>query len=148
MKFQTSLILAGALFMGIFISACGGAATNTGTTNTAANKSNTTTTTAPANTTGTSNTETAKTDTAPAGDSVGVPECDEYIKKYEACLTKIAAKAPQVEGPLKTSFETLRDSWKKAAATPAGKSAMATGCKQALDSAKSNPALSAYACEW
>lgn len=144
MKLSTIVFSVVALLCGsvMFIS-CGGAATNT-PANTA--KANTPTNTAPANTAKTN--DVAKTDTAPAGDSIGVPECDEYIKKYEACLTKVAAKAPQVETPLKASFETLRDSWKKAAATPAGKSAMATGCKQALETAKSNPALSAYACEW
>jgi len=131
--FVTALLCSSVIFIG-----CGGAATNT-PANTA--KANTPANTAPANT--------AKTDTAPAGDSIGVAECDEYIKKYEACLTKVAAKAPQVAPQLKTAYETVRDGWKKTAASgPAAKSALATGCKAALDQAKSNPALSAYACEW
>ncbi|MGH7784484.1 MAG: hypothetical protein ACREO5_11665, partial [Candidatus Binatia bacterium] len=136
MKLKTSLVLTGALFLGIFISAsCGGAATNTA--NTAANKSNTATTntmtTHPANTTGATNTETAKTETAPAGDSVGVPECDEYIKKYEACLTNIAKKNPQIEGTMKTAFEAQRNGFKAAASTPQGKATLAATCKQAID---------------
>jgi len=124
----------------ILIAGCGGAGTNTAA-NTAANKSNTAvaTNTAPANTT-------AKTDVAPAGDSVGVAECDEYIKKYEACLTKIAAKNPQVEGPMKTAFEAQRNGFKTAASTPQGKATLATACKQAIDTAKAS--TSAYACEW
>lgn len=143
MKFTTILLSVAALLCGsiIFI-ACGGGATNTAANNAKAN--------APANTTSTTNTTKANdVATAPAGDSIGVPECDEYIKKYEACLTKVGAKAPQVEPQLKTAYEALRDGWKKTAASgPAAKSALATGCKTALDQAKSNPALSAYACEW
>ena len=117
---------------------CGGAGTNTAS-NTA--KSNTA-----ANTSTTSNSDAPKTDAPPAGDSVGVAECDEYIKKYEACLTKITAKAPQAAAPLKTAFEQLRDGWKKAAATPQGKAGLAAGCKQALESAKAS--TGPYSCEW
>jgi hypothetical protein len=83
---------------------------------------------------------------ADTGDSTGVPECDDYIKKYEACLTKIAKAAPQVEDQMKKSFETTRDAWKKAAANPTTKAGLAAGCKQATDAAKT--ATKAYACEF
>lgn len=86
-----------------------------------------------------------KTEVA-AGDSIGVPECDEYIKKYEACLTKIAAKAPAVEGPMKQAFETARNGWKSAAANPASKATLGSACKQAMETAKTS--TSVYACEW
>jgi hypothetical protein len=136
MKLNTIVFSVAALLCGsiMFIS-CGGAATNT-PANTA--KANTPANTAPANT--------AKTDTAPAGDSIGVAECDDYIKKYEACLTKVAAKAPTAEAPMKQAFETARNGWKAAAATPQGKATLASACKQAMDTAKST--MSAYACEW
>jgi hypothetical protein len=88
-------------------------------------------------------TDAPKTETA---DSVGVPECDDYIKKYEACLTKIAKDAPQVQPSLKTSFEQQRSAIKQAVSTPQGKSMMATQCKQYVESAKQ--ATSAYACSW
>jgi len=147
MKLSTSVSLIAALICAtmILIAGCGGAATNSAS-NSAANKSNAAvaTNTAPANTTAANTT--AKTDTAPAGDSVGVAECDEYIKKYEACLTKIAAKNPQIEGTLKTAFEAQRNGFKTAASTPQGKATLATACKQAIDTAKASTA--SYACEW
>jgi flagellar basal body-associated protein FliL len=146
MKFNTSLLLVAVLLCGaaIFFAACGGA-TNTASNTATANKSNTATVTNTAtNTTAPANTATANT--APAGDSVGVAECDDYIKKYEACLTKIAAKAPQVEGSLKTAFEAQRNGFKTAASTPQGKATLATACKTALDQAKASTA--SYACEW
>jgi len=91
-------------------------------------------------------TETANTTTAPAGDSVGVAECDEYIKKYEACLTKIAKDAPQAQPGLKTAFEAQRKAFKDAAANPQSKATLASTCKQAIDTAKAS--TSAYACTW
>jgi hypothetical protein len=87
--------------------------------------------------------EAPKTETA---DSVGVPECDDYIKKYEACLTKIAKDAPQVQPSLKTSFDAQRNAIKQAVSTAEGKKMMATQCKQYVDSAKQ--ATTAYACTW
>lgn len=93
----------------------------------------------PANSTG----DVVKTD-APTGDKIGVPECDEYIAKYEACLN---SKVPEAQRAMfKSSFDTMRKTWKDAAANPQGKAALATGCKQALDTAKQS--MGAYACAW
>lgn len=91
-------------------------------------------------------TEPAKVDPAPAGEKTGVAECDEYIEKYEACLTSIADKYPQVHTGLKTSFEQTRKGFKDAASTPQGKAALGPQCKQLIESAKT--ATSAYACKW
>jgi len=134
--FMVAALLCGA----IFLTSCSSAPVNN--SNTAVVK--------PANTANTAKTDTPKTD-APktettSGDSVGVAECDEYIKKYEACLTKIAEKAPQAQGPLKTSFEQQRNAFKQAASTEQGKSSLATTCKQAIETAKQS--TSAYACTW
>ncbi len=128
-----------ALSLAFGFSACGGTTTTTTDKKPADNKA--TTDTKPAD-------NKAATDTKPAdvssADSVGVPECDEYIKKYEICLN---SKVPEsARATLKTSFETTRKSWKDAAATPQGKSALATGCKTALETAKSS--MTAYGCEW
>ena len=100
---------------------------------------------------------TAKNDapknTAPKNDApktesaaTGVPECDEYIEKYEACLTSIAEKYPQVHPNLKQAFETQRKGFKDAAAQPESKATLASTCKQAIENAKT--ATSAYACKW
>lgn len=130
----------------IFAAACGAPAANTAAGNTNAKPA----TNAPANTaTNTSTSEAPKTDapkTETAADSVGVPECDEYIKKYEACLTSIAAKAPAAAPGLKSAFEAQRNGFKQAASTSAGKSSLAGVCKQAIETAKT--ATSAYACTW
>lgn len=82
-------------------------------------------------------------DTA-GGDKVGVPECDEYIEKYEACLKDKVPEASRAA--MKDAFEKTRKAWKDAAATPQGKAGLATGCKAAVDAAKQS--MGAYGCKW
>jgi hypothetical protein len=78
------------------------------------------------------------------GGEVGVPECDEYLAKYEKCVSE---KVPEAARPqLKQSVETMRSSWKQAASNPAAKAGLAQGCKQALETAKT--AMGAYGCAW
>lgn len=67
-------------------------------------------------------------------DSVGVAECDDYLKKYEAC---VAAKVPDgVKATLQQSLAQTRAAWKSAAATDAGKQGLTMACKQAYDGSK------------
>jgi hypothetical protein len=81
--------------------------------------------------------------TVAAGD-FGVPECDEYVKKYVACID---SKVPDAARPgLKTALDQMKTTWQKAAATPEGRAALATGCTQAL--AASKAAMAAYSCQW
>lgn len=69
-------------------------------------------------------------------DSVGVQECDDYIKKYATCIEKMPAAAkPAAE----QGFKAQKDAWKTSAATPEGKAALKTGCKAALDALAGNP---------
>jgi hypothetical protein len=78
-----------------------------------------------------------------AGD-FGVPECDEYMKKYLAC---IESKVPEAgRAMLKTSLDQQKAAWKQAASTPEGKAGLAMGCKAATDAAKA--AVAAYGCTW
>ena len=88
---------------------------------------------------------TTKTETTTSSaDKIGVPECDDYIAKYEACVRSHVPESAraQVESALKTS----RESWKKAAETPQGKASLAGICKQALQTAEAS--MKAYGCNW
>lgn len=84
-------------------------------------------------------------DLATAGkDKIGVPECDEYIEKYEAC---VSAKVPEAaRGAMRSSIQQMRQSWKQVAANPQAKAALAGGCKQAQETSKQS--MSVYACAW
>jgi len=150
MKTKMIITLVCTLAAALVLMACGGGATNvtvstnsnTSKTNTTANTSTAPVNTAPANTAPAN--ETAKSDSGDA--NTGVPECDEYIKKYEACLTKITKDAPQAAPGLKSAFDAQRSGFKAAASTAQGKATLAPTCKQAIETAKAS--TGAYKCEW
>ena len=72
----------------------------------------------------------AKSTAASTGEKIGVPECDEYIAKYEAC----AGKVPEAgRAAYNSALESARASWKKLAANPATKASLAAACRQATE---------------
>lgn len=81
---------------------------------------------------------------ASSGDKVGVAECDDYIAKYEACLT---GKVPAASrAAFESSIAQMRQTWKQVAANPQAKAALASGCKQAQEASKQS--MAAYSCDW
>lgn len=81
---------------------------------------------------------------AAVGGKVGIPECDDYIDKYQKCLSgKVPAAA---QAAMKAGFDQTVDAWQKTAATPEGKTGLAMACKAAIDGSKQ--AMNAYGCEW
>jgi len=75
-------------------------------------------------------------------DSVGVPECDDYLNKYQACVD---SKVPEASrAALKQSLDQTRGAWRAALASPGAKEGLATACKQAHDAAKAS--MGAYGC--
>ncbi|MBL8299988.1 MAG: hypothetical protein JNN30_16740 [Rhodanobacteraceae bacterium] len=80
---------------------------------------------------------------APAtADSVGVPECDNYINKYMACVSGKVPEAARAQ--LQASLDQTRALWKQTAATDAGKASLAQACTAANDAAKGS--MSAFGC--
>ncbi|GMV31892.1 MAG: hypothetical protein AMXMBFR59_40170 [Rhodanobacteraceae bacterium] len=80
---------------------------------------------------------------APAtADSIGVPECDNYITKYMACVSGKVPEASRAQ--LQASLDQMREAWKQAAATDAGKASLAQACTAANDAAKSS--MTAFGC--
>jgi hypothetical protein len=84
----------------------------------------------------------AATTTASHTGEVGVPECDAFLKAYEACVHD---KVPAAARP---TFDTTLANWKKAwheqAANPQTKAALAQACKTAHDQARTS--MKAYNC--
>jgi hypothetical protein len=72
----------------------------------------------------------------------GVPECDDYISKYMACIDQKVPEAAREQ--VRAAFEATKASWQQAATTEAGRSTLAMACKQATDTARM--AMSAYGC--
>ena len=74
----------------------------------------------------------------------GVPECDDYLKKYLACID---TKMPEAGRAMaRQTLDQTKASWKQAASTPQGKSGLTMGCKAATDSAKTS--MAAYGCSF
>jgi hypothetical protein len=83
--------------------------------------------------------------TTASGSDVGVPECDAYIKKYEACINDKMPAAARDQA--KSSLEVQRKAWRDAiAANPQSKASIGAGCKAADDAAK--PGMTQYGCTW
>jgi hypothetical protein len=81
--------------------------------------------------------------TAPVtADSVGVPECDNYIAKYTACVSGKVPEASRAQ--LQASLDQMRTAWKQAASTDAGKASLAQACTAANDAAKQS--MTAFGC--
>lgn len=64
----------------------------------------------------------------PSGSKIGVPECDAYFDKIDSC-----SGLPQ---STKDGMLKARDAMKQAASTSAGRTALASSCKQSMDSLK------------
>jgi len=74
----------------------------------------------------------------PAADvpKIGVPECDEYIATMNACFASDAIPAEERDKQ-KLGFDASVRGWADAvAANPDGSTALASGCKAALDMAR------------
>lgn len=128
------------VLLGTVMLACGGGenANTANTANTATSNANTKAAATPAATT-----STPAATTSAAGD-IGVAECDDFLKKYEACVSgKVPAAA---QATFKSSMEQWRTSWKQLAANPQTKATLAAACKSSMDTAKTS--LASYNCTW
>jgi len=79
-----------------------------------------------------------------AGEKIGVPECDDFIAKYDACVSSKVPEAARVQ--YKSAVAEWRKSWKKLADNPATKGSLAAACKQAAE--QQAAALKTYGCTW
>jgi hypothetical protein len=84
----------------------------------------------------------AATTTTASATEIGVPECDAFLKAYEACIKD------KVPANIRASFEpgiaTWKKSWHDLAANPQTKPTLAAACKTARDNA--NTSMKAYGC--
>ncbi|UXI67861.1 hypothetical protein [Tahibacter amnicola] len=79
---------------------------------------------------------------AATADSVGIPECDSYLTKYEACVSeKVPAEARAM---MKQSMDGMRAQWRGLAADATTKAGLAQACTAAKEAAKAS--MSAYGC--
>lgn len=103
---------------------------------------NSNSTTSNANRAATAAASPAAATTASAGEKIGVPECDEFIAAYDAC---VSSKVPETaRAQYKTAIAQWRSSWSKLAANPNTKATLAAACKQSAESARAS--MKSYGC--
>ena len=96
-------------------------------------KEETTTNRNAAPSTGTS-TSTPATTTAAGGDKIGIPECDDFLAAYDAC---VSSKVPEVaRAQYKETIEQWRSSWKKLSGNPETRNSLAAACRQSAEQAR------------
>jgi hypothetical protein len=72
----------------------------------------------------------------------GVASCDDFLKKYEACL---ASKVPAAQrATFQTQFDQTKKAWSDLAKNPSTKAGLEGACKQMSDQMKA--AMTAYGC--
>ena len=77
-----------------------------------------------------------------SGDNIGVPECDDFITKYDACVSN---KVPEmVRAQYKDAIARWRTEWRRMANDPATRGQLATACKQAAE--QQAAALKSFGC--
>jgi hypothetical protein len=86
----------------------------------------------------------ATTTLAPAASDAefDVPECDNYINKYLACVESKVPESARVT--MREQLEQTRKHWRDAASNAEGRAALAAGCRAATDGAKA--AMASYGC--
>ena len=88
--------------------------------------------------------KTAPNSSASAGEKIGVPECDDFIAKYDACVSSKVPEAARAQ--YQSAVKQWRESWKKLADNPQTKGTLAAACKQART--QQEAALKSYGCAW
>ena len=79
-----------------------------------------------------------------AAEPIGVPACDDFLTKYEACLT---GKVPAAQrGVFKGQIEQMRTSWTTLAKDPQTKPALESACKTSSEQMKA--AVASYGCKF
>ena len=79
---------------------------------------------------------------ASSGEKIGVPECDDFIAKYDAC---VSSKVPEVaRAQYKNALAQWRESWRGLAQNPQTKATLVSVCKQAAE--QQATALKSYGC--
>lgn len=87
---------------------------------------------------------TNKNDNTPAGDKVGIAECDNFITAYETCVSSKVPEAARAN--LRASVATWRTEWKKLADNPQTRGTLAAACKTQRDATVAS--MKAYNCTW
>lgn len=79
-----------------------------------------------------------------AAEPIGVPSCDEFLTKYEACLS---GKVPPAQKSLfQGQIDQLRNGWSSLAKNPQTKATLESACKTSAEQMKAT--VASYGCQF
>lgn len=82
--------------------------------------------------------------TTTSATSIGVAECDDFIAKYDACVSN---KVPEVaRAQYKASIEQWRNSWRQLANNPQTRATLAQTCKTTAEQARTS--MKSFNCDF
>lgn len=59
---------------------------------------------------------------------VGVPECDQFLQRYDACLSSSVPEAQRAQ--LRSTIDQMRAAWRQAAQNPQARATLGPQCTQ------------------
>lgn len=78
-----------------------------------------------------------------AQDKIGIPACDDFFTKYDACMAKIPAAQ---QATYKGQMDQMRTAWKGMAANPQTKATLESTCTQMNATMKTS--MAQFGCQW
>ena len=76
--------------------------------------------------------------------TTGIAACDDFLKKYEACVT---SKIPAAQkATFQAQLDQMRKAWSDAAKDPGAKATLESSCKQSAEQMKAT--MSAFGCSF
>jgi hypothetical protein len=76
--------------------------------------------------------------------TTGIAACDDFLKKYEAC---VASKIPAAQkATFQGQLDQMRKAWSDAAKAPGAKATLESTCKQSADQMKAS--MFAFGCSF
>jgi hypothetical protein len=77
-------------------------------------------------------------------EEIGIPECDAYIRKYQACL---AERVPvEAQTPLRIALDEKRKQWRASATDQYSHATVSDQCRSAMAIARQS--MSEYGCDF
>ena len=68
------------------------------------------------------------------GEKIGVPECDDFLAAYDACVSSKVPEAARAQ--YKTTIEQWRTSWRRLAGNPETRASLVMACKTSAEQAR------------
>ena len=96
-----------------------------------------------ANNAPTANSNVAKSGTVAHAEEIGIPECDEFVAKYETCIADHVPDAKKKE--YQENIDAWRSIWRDMAAKSNDKTTLAAACNRKVEQARE--ALKSFNCE-